>query len=208
MTTLPMHLVARDGTPILLRLGTPADREALVAGFARLSPESRTSRFFTGMPKLSPLFLDRLLDVEPDRHVAVAAIDLSRPPEDGDSDRGYGIGVARYFVSADDPTRAEMAVAVIDEYHHRGVGRLLLDALIGEATKNGITTFTATVLSSNTRMLRMLMAMGASPHWDPDDYSIVELELPVGPDADDHSMVHAVFGRVAGGSASTADASA
>ena len=80
---------------------------------------------------------------------------------------GLGVGVARYITSSTDPTRAEIAITVIDEYHGRGIGRLLLDALIDHAVDNGITTGTATVLSVNTKMLGLLTSMGATPRPDP-----------------------------------------
>lgn len=195
---LPLEVALADGTPLLLRLGTPEDRSALVAGFERLSPESRLSRFFTAMPKLSPLFLDRLVDVDGLRHVAVGAWDRSKESDVGHPADGLGVGVGRYIVSDDDPTRAELAVAVIDEYQGRGIGRLLLEAVIAEAFDNGVTTVTATVLSSNEAMLSVLAGMGATLQWDPDDRTVFELEIPIGRDQVDGAHLHAVLGYVAG----------
>jgi len=51
----PMHIDCEysaaerltDGTAVRLRLLRPSDRDALVAGFKLLSPESRYRRFFT-----------------------------------------------------------------------------------------------------------------------------------------------------------------
>jgi acetyltransferase len=194
---LPESFELRDGTPIRLRLGTPEDREALVAGFNRLSAESRVSRFFTGVPRLSGLFLDHLLDVDALNHVAIAAEDMSRESEVGDARNGFGVGVARYMVDRDDPTRAEMAVAVVDDYQGRGLGTRLLDALVRYAAAHGVTTATATVLSLNAKMLSMLETMGATPHWDPDDRTVVELEIPIGPDEAKRSRVHEMLGAVA-----------
>ena len=179
---LPLVVGLDDGTPLRLRLGTSDDGDALVAGFARLSEESRFARFFTGMNRLSDLDVDRLLQIDESRHVAVVAEDTSRTSDIDEQTMGLGVGVGRYVTSNTDPTRAEIAVAVIDEYHGRGIGRLLLDALIDHAVDNGITTGTATVLSVNTKMLRLLTSMGATPRRDPDDRTIVELEIPVEPD--------------------------
>lgn len=176
----PIGVELDDGTPLRLRLGTSDDRDALRAGFERLAPESRVARFFTGMPDLSDAVLDRLVDIDESRHVAIVAEDTSRM-SDVDEDRmGLGVGVARYITSVGDATRADLAVAVIDEYHGRGIGRLLLDALIDHATDNGITTWTATVLSDNTKMLGLLASLGALPGSDSGDRSIVELEIPLG----------------------------
>jgi len=175
----PIGVELDDGTPVRLRLGTSDDRDALRAGFARLTPESRVARFFTGMPTLSDPFLDRLLDIDESRHVAIVAEDTSRMSDIDEHSIGLGVGVARYITSGTDATRADLAVAVIDEYHGRGIGRLLLDALIDHALDNGITTWTATVLSVNTKMLRLLVSLGATPRSDPGDRTIVELEIPL-----------------------------
>lgn len=174
---LPYDVTLDDGTRLHLRLGTPEDREALIAGFEHLSPESRTSRFFTVMPRLAPTFVDRLLDIDRSRHVAIAAFDRNRRGEVGDD--GFGVGVARYHRNGDESTEAEAAVAVIDEYQGRGVGRVLLDALVAHALGEGVETFTAMVLTSNHAMLHVFAEMGASIEWDPDDRQIVHLRVPV-----------------------------
>lgn len=174
---LPYDVTLDDGTRLRLRLGTPADREALIAGFEHLSPESRTSRFFTAMPRLAPTFVDRLVDIDRSRHVAIAAFDRDRRGEVGDD--GFGIGVARYHRNGEHPTEAEAAVAVIDEYQGRGIGRVLLDALVAHALGEGVETFTAMVLTTNQAMLHVFAEMGASIEWDPDDRQIVHLRVPV-----------------------------
>lgn len=194
---LPIDVELDDGTPLRLRLGTTDDRDELSAGFARLSPESRVARFFTGMPRLSELFLDHLVDVDESRHVAVVAKDMSRMSDVEGQTKGLGVGVARYIVSNTDAARAELAVAVIDEYHGRGIGHLLLDALIDHAVGNGITTGTATVLSDNTKMLRLLTSMGATPARDPDDRTIVTVEIPLGVDHVTRSHLHTMLSLVA-----------
>jgi len=86
---------------------------------------------------------------------------------------------------------------VIDEYHGRGIGRLLLEALVVHASQHGITTFTATVLSTNEAMINVLAAMGATLHWDPDDHSVLTLEIPVTADRFDGSRLHALLGYAA-----------
>lgn len=188
---LPLEVTLDDGTRLRLRLGTPADREALAAGFERLSPASRLHRFFSAMPRLAPHFLDRLVDLDPERHVAIAALDLGRDAEVGDPAEGLGVGVARYLVDEEDPTRAEAAVAVVDDYQGRGIGRLLLEALVVHAAGRGIATFTAHVRADNEPMRTLLLEMGARGlRADPEERSVLRLEVPVaGQDASRSHLV-------------------
>jgi acetyltransferase len=200
---LPLEVTLDDGTRLRLRLGTPADRAALVAGFERLSPASRLHRFFTAMPHLAPHFLDRLLDLDPDRQVAIAAQDLGRRAEAGDPQDGLGVGVARYIVDADDPTRAEAAVAVVDAYQRRGIGRLLLEALVAHAASRGVRTFTAHVRTDNEAMRTLLRELGARPRTDPDERALMHLEVPVATADLSRSRLHALLRRAAAGSAAS-----
>ena len=167
--------------PIRLRRATSADRAALEAGFEQLSSDSRVARFFTAMPTLSARMLDDLLDVDGDHHVAIVALAASDATEQRAPVLDRGVGVARYIRSTTDPATAEIAIAVIDEHHGRGIGRLLLTALVDLAARNGIATLTATVLADNSRMLRLLESIGAHRAAEQQDRTVVMLEVPVAP---------------------------
>lgn len=153
-------LTLEDGTQVTIREVGRADREALVAGFERLSAESRLHRFFSAMPQLPSDVIDYLTDIDQDQHVAVGVFDPARPSDVGGAD-GLGVGVGRYLVSTDDPTRAEAAVAVIDEYQGRGIGTLILDTLVVVARERGVAAFTAHVMPDNDGMSAILRGMGA-----------------------------------------------
>jgi len=53
LVALGAPIVLRDGSRVRLRQGHRADKELLLRGFERLSPESRYRRFLAGMPELS-----------------------------------------------------------------------------------------------------------------------------------------------------------
>ncbi len=150
-----------DRTTLGMRLADQADRDALLAGFERLSPTSRFRRFFTGIPSLLDQMVDRLTNIDQHHHVAVGVFDPTRPSDIGRPD-GLGVGVGRYIVSDRDRTRAEFAVAVIDEYQGRGIGSSLLQALVLIAAERGIDTFTADVLAENKGMISVLRRFGAT----------------------------------------------
>ncbi len=54
-----------------------------------------------------------------------------------------------------------MAVTVVDDWQGKGLGRILLDALVLEALENGITRFEGDVLVENRPMQEMLRRTGA-----------------------------------------------
>jgi RimJ/RimL family protein N-acetyltransferase len=151
------QLVLKDGSRVLIRPGLPTDRELLAREFERLSPESRYRRFFTPMNVMSKSLLDYLTSMDYIDHFAWAALSAD-PGPDGEL---KGLGVSRY-IRLKDPTAAEMAVTVVDDWQGRGLGRILLDALVLEALENGITRFEGDVLVENRAMQEMLRRTGAT----------------------------------------------
>src|SRR4051794_1367788 len=118
----------RDGEPILIRPIRPEDREELAAGMERLSPESRYRRFFTPTSGLSPTELSYLTEVDHHDHEALVAVEPGTE---------HGIGVARFVRSPADDELAEVAVAVADSWHNRGVATALLARLAERAREEG-----------------------------------------------------------------------
>lgn len=174
----PHEHVLDDGTRVIVRPIEPGDGDKLRAAFERLSPESRYRRFFTAMPRLTESMVHHLLDVDGVDRVAWAAIDA-------DAEGEPGIGVARYFRLDDEPDAAEMAVAVVDDYQHRGVGSLLLDHLNQTAREQGITHFVGTVLADNRPMLDLIESAGGRYGLDEPGVLRLEIDIPDEP-YDDH----------------------
>lgn len=125
------------------------DAAALAQLYDRLSPESADQRFFTVMRRLPPDWARILAGVDRDRNAAIVAAG----PD------GELIGVARYgtLPGADE---AEIALVVEDGWQHRGLGTILLSALLDHAESRGITRFLAYVLADNQRMLRLVGRLG------------------------------------------------
>jgi len=147
----------RDGTLVRLRTIGPADRARLVAGFERLSPETRYKRFFSAVPRLPEGLLARLLDTDEWNHLAIGA---ERLRADGSAEEAL-VGVARFIRSASDSESAETAVTVTDELQHQGLGTLLLTALADAARARGVRRFSARVLAGNAPMKALLRGLGA-----------------------------------------------
>jgi RimJ/RimL family protein N-acetyltransferase len=160
----------RDGEQILIRPIRPDDREELAAGMERLSPESRYRRFFTPTSGLSPAELSYLTEVDHHDHEALVAVEPGTE---------HGIGVARYVRSPADGELAEVAVAVADSWHNRGVATALLARLTERAREEGVRRFSAEILADNRPMLDLIEELGDVTARRLDQGSVeVEVELP------------------------------
>ena len=141
-----------DGTRVLVRPIVPEDKDLLVEGFTRLSPQSRFRRFLGYMDKLRPPLLRYLTEIDYVDHFAWVAFD---------QEKNLGIGVARYVRMRDDPTAAEAAVVVVDDYQGRGVGTVLLQVLGASALSNHVTHFVGEALAENKPIRDLLEELGA-----------------------------------------------
>ena len=186
-----VEVALRDGTKIRLRPITPEDKDALVDGFRRMSPESRYRRFMGAVDHLTAEQLRYLTELDYVDHYAVVAFALDTPGQPG-------IGVARYVRSSDEPTVAEAAVGVVDDYQGRGVGTLLLTALGAVALENGITRFRAYFFEENAPIKQLLDDLGATftvVNGEP----VAEVDLPARADELKGTPLYGLFRAVARG---------
>jgi RimJ/RimL family protein N-acetyltransferase len=166
-----VDVTVRDGGHIRLRPVLPEDKDRLVAGLQRLSPQSRYRRFLSPVNELSPRTLAYLTEIDFHDHFAWGALDLDQPDQPG-------VGVARYVRLADDPEAAEAAVAVVDDHQGRGIGTLLLEVLTFTAVEHGIRRLVASALADNAAVQDLLEDLGVRPRWDPEAGALV-IEAPV-----------------------------
>ena len=178
-----LHRTLDDGTAVLVRPIRPEDKASLEESFQRLSPRSRYRRFFSAMPKLPDGWAENLTDVDHTTHRAWVVVDPNAAPE-GEGADGLGIAVGRMIVDPDDPTVAEAAFTVLDEYQGRGIGRLLLDAIVSSAALNGIERIRAETLRDNHGMIQLMKDLGSQRNESRSDHDIVSYEFDV-PSIDD-----------------------
>jgi GNAT superfamily N-acetyltransferase len=138
-----------DGTPVRLRPILSRDKPDVLLAFERLSLQSRYQRFFSHLRELSPSLLAYLTDINYVDHFAYGAFDIAQMEP-------KLIGVARYIRLKAEPHSAEAAIAVIDDYQRRGLGKRLLYALVDAAIDNGINRFLGNALWENRPMLGLL----------------------------------------------------
>lgn len=138
-----------DGAPILIRPIRTDDKRMLEDGLRHLSDESVQRRFLTLKRSFSRAELRYLTEVDGRDHVALVA------ESPGDPGRRL-IAVARFVRLVEDPSTAEVAIVVADDWHRRGLGSLLAERLAGEARRAGIARFTATMASENVAAHKLM----------------------------------------------------
>jgi GNAT superfamily N-acetyltransferase len=158
-----------DGTPVRVRPIIPADKPRIAEGLAALSAESRYLRFLRPVDHLSPEELTYLTEIDYRTHFAWGA-ELARGRDHP------GIGLARYVCLPEDPTTAEAAIAVLDQYQGRGLGGILLSLLAESALENGVERFRSYVLSDNRKVLEALDEPGIERR---EEDNMVRFDIPL-----------------------------
>jgi acyl-CoA synthetase (NDP forming)/GNAT superfamily N-acetyltransferase len=149
-----VYALLADGTTVEIRPAGPDDFGAVKAMHEALSPDNTYLRFFNLSRMAADTEARRICrDPSPDQVALLALSD------------GEVTGCASYVtVGAPGPGRrsgvAEIAFAVADHMHHRGIATLLLEHLVSYARSHQITTFTAQTLSENQAMLNVFADAG------------------------------------------------
>jgi GNAT superfamily N-acetyltransferase len=144
-----------DGQAVRLRLLRPDDGPYLRSGLARMSPESRYARFMGERHDLSDAELRYLCQIDGMDHFALGAVAID---PDG---KAEGVAVARFVRLEGEPHVAEPAIAVVDAFQGRGLGRIMLHRLASASLERGITTWRASFLPSNRRIRYLLSRLGS-----------------------------------------------
>lgn len=145
------HLVMRDGTTALIRLARPDDRPALQAFVDRLSPESRRLRFFSESAPPPALLAALCRNDDPRRLQTLLVFRLRE---------GAPVVIAVGSYTARGPTTAEVAMAVDDDFHGKGLGTLLLERLAVLAARHGFERLWAVTHAENLAMREVFRESG------------------------------------------------
>jgi RimJ/RimL family protein N-acetyltransferase len=160
-----------DGTPVCIRRVRRDDEVRLRDGIAQLSPQSRYLRFFSGMREAPPQVLRALVSPDGHDHLAWGALrsDLPDTP---------ALGVVHAFRDAEDPDAAEFSVAVVDEYHGRGLARLLTAVLLLDCAREGFERFTVHILPENRPALALARSLGAEGVGHEGGVTVLAIDIP------------------------------
>jgi len=132
-------IALRDGSTVHVRPVCPEDVGRIELFLGELSDEARSFRFFsaaTDLGQMARLFTET--------HGGVSLVAVT-------SDDGQVVGHGQYF--PDGSGGAEVAFAVADDWQGRGIATVLLAQLAEAAVAEGVSQFTAVVLTSNRKMI-------------------------------------------------------
>ncbi len=160
------YALLADGTTIEIRPAEAHDAEPVLRFHQAMSADNRYLRFFS----LSKLAAGR----EARRVSRPAGTDHAALLAELD---GRVVGVASYE-PAETPGVAEVAFAVADDMHGRGVATLLLEHLVSIGRARQVEAFRAQTLPENTAMLGVFLEAGLSVQRRLVD-NVVELTMPI-----------------------------
>ncbi len=142
------YALLTDGGTVEVRPARRRDFEAVRAMHAAMSPDNMYLRFFSMSPAAAEQEAKRVCREPDSDHVALLAWQGDRLA-----------GVAAYEL-AGKPGAAEVAFAVPDDMHGRGIASLLLEHLVWRARQRGLAAFTGETLAENSAMLRVFTDAG------------------------------------------------
>ncbi|MGH3419780.1 MAG: GNAT family N-acetyltransferase, partial [Streptosporangiaceae bacterium] len=144
-----VYALLADGTTAEIRQARPGDFDAVRAMHEAMAPDNIYLRFFSYSRRSAETEARRICrDPAPGSAALLALID------------GELAGVASYAGLTGHPGQAEVAFAVADHMHHKGIATLLLEHLVALARSREVTTFTAETLTENTAMLEVFAGAG------------------------------------------------
>ena len=149
------RLILRDGGTASIRVSQAGDKDAMKDFFSALSAESKRQRFFALMAPS-----DRLIQSFCDSSNPRVRLTLVVTRLFGAATRIIAAGT----YAARDQTTAEIAMAVDDAFHGKGIGTLLLERLALMAVANGFRRFWAVTMAENKPMLDLFRASGFECH--------------------------------------------
>ncbi|MDO9410389.1 GNAT family N-acetyltransferase [Patulibacter sp.] len=145
---VPLH----DGSEVLIRAIGPQDAALLRRAHQLLSPETVRDRFLGAKPRLSSTDVRYLTDVDQHAHVALVAVDRTRPERI--------LGVARWVRDPARPSTAEAAFVVTDDYQGTGIGSALAIGLADRAVEEGVASLSGSMLAGNRASEALFRRMG------------------------------------------------
>lgn len=165
-TQLEERITLRDGRSVLLRPLRPDDIWLYQAMLARIAPDDIYLRFctrFGGEANTMPTeLLAKLIHLDYDREMTFIALTAG---EDGQPE---ALGVVD-AIGGWDPAEAEFSIIVRSDLKGAGLGKVLMNKIIGYTRAQGRERLMGVILRNNKRMRGLATHMGFKIDTDPDD---------------------------------------
>ena len=158
-----------DGRELFLRGIEPTDVAALKRQFSRLSPEDIRRRFLHSMGELPDSRAFRLTNIDPAIETALVLMDETVQPAELR-------GVGRIFVD-EAANSAEFSVLVEHDWARQGLGALLLQRLVDDCRRRGLSEIWGYVLLENRPMLQLCKELGFVRRLTPDEPGTAQISL-------------------------------
>jgi len=184
-----VYALLADGRTVEIRPTTAADFDAVKAMHEAMSPNNAYLRFFSLSRLSAQQEAKRVTRAPGPDHAALLAIY-----------DGQVVGLASYEspragAGQASPRTAEVAFAVADTMHHRGIATLLLEHLVSLARASQLDALVAETLPENTGMLRVFSDAGLPVQSKRED-GVVAITIPLPPD-DSGTQLDSYLDRVA-----------
>jgi acetyl coenzyme A synthetase (ADP forming)-like protein len=145
------RLILRDGTTAMIRPAQPSDQPGLQALVDRLSSDSRRHRFFSETGPSAEVIASLCRAADPRTQVTLLVTRIRE---------GTSRVIAAGSYLAKDERTAEVAMAVDDAFHGKGLGTLLLERLALIAIRHGFDRLWATTHADNLAMREVFRESG------------------------------------------------
>jgi acetyltransferase len=144
-----------DGKKVVLRAIRPEDEPLWTEMIESLSERTIEFRFFGPVKEVTKAMLVRYCHIDYDREIAIVAI------EQGKGKRpSRMLGVSRLTIETGNAEEGEFGILVRDEFQRKGLGHMLMDALITAARDMRVREITGDVLAANAPMIQFAESLG------------------------------------------------
>ena len=158
-------LTTRNGIDFQVRPAQPSDEPALAEFFSHVERDDLRFRFLSGIKKVGSDLLAMMTDVDHLRTENILAFDTD----------GKTIIASAMLVADEDGKRAEVAMAIREDFKQKGISWTLLEHITHIAKAKGITTLESIEARDHHEAINMEREMGFKGFPMPGDATLIVL---------------------------------
>lgn len=150
----PQFITDFEWGPYALRLGSvlPENRKNISEGLRYMSPESIRYRFLGSKKEFTEKELEYLTVLDGWNHYAMGILERNEPKR--------GVAIIRLVRSSENPSEAEVAITIIDDYQRKGLGTFLMNLMLLAAKERNIDQLSFTFLPQNEGIVNLIEKLG------------------------------------------------